>query len=404
MLHGAPAESLFGDHETARVIDGTRTLQFEPGTRFSYVNQNFRMLGDIVAARTGVSFAELLRTRIFDRVGMETAFLAADTSAMPDGATGYEGSPGPGYRPAENRILWTGDAGMGACLDDMIAWETYIDATRDDPEAIYSRLSAPVTFADGAPVTYGFGLGRAREFGRALTGHGGGLRGWTSHRLNSRGDRISVVVLFNHISNAQGAAIDLLGAALDEARPKADAGLPTPTWTGAYVEPETGLAVRIDAGGPGTVRVRFGQSPAVLDLQPDGTAGVEGRMRLRPAGGGLMLERPNENAASRLTPLRPPSGAPVVGRYRNAELDAELTVVETGGVAYGAVSGFLGQGRMELLEPIGEDVWALPCPRALDFTPPGDWTLAFRRDTGGTVTGVDIGCWLARQLPYARID
>ena len=93
MLHGSPAEAPFGDAEAARVIAGTRTLQFAPGTRYSYVNQNFRILSDIVQHRTGRSFAELLRTRVFDRAGMATALLAADTRAMPDGTEGYEGTP-----------------------------------------------------------------------------------------------------------------------------------------------------------------------------------------------------------------------------------------------------------------------------------------------------------------------
>jgi D-aminopeptidase len=45
----------------------------------------------------------------------------------------------------------------------------------------------------------------------------------------------------------------------------------------------------------------------------------------------------------------------------------------------------------------------LPCPRALDHTPPGDWTLSFRRDGSGRANGVEVGCWLARRLPYTRI-
>ena len=136
MLHGSPAEAPFGDAEAARVIGGTRTLHFAPGTRHSYVNQNFRILSDIVQQRTGRSFAELLRTRVFDRAGMATALLAADTTAMPDGTQGYEGTAAGGFRAAENRILWTGDAGLGASLDDMIAWERHIDATRDDADAL----------------------------------------------------------------------------------------------------------------------------------------------------------------------------------------------------------------------------------------------------------------------------
>src|SRR6267142_2831637 len=52
MLHGAPAEAPFGDTEAARVIAGSRTLHFAPGTSYSYVNQNFRILSDILQERT----------------------------------------------------------------------------------------------------------------------------------------------------------------------------------------------------------------------------------------------------------------------------------------------------------------------------------------------------------------
>ena len=58
--------------------------------------------------------------------------------------------------------------------------------------------------------------------------------------------------------------------------------------------------------------------------------------------------------------------------------------------------------RMEILEPLGPDTWLLPCPRALDHTPPGDWTLALRRDGQGRVTEIELGCWLARKLIYTR--
>jgi D-aminopeptidase len=58
---------------------------------------------------------------------------------------------------------------------------------------------------------------------------------------------------------------------------------------------------------------------------------------------------------------------------------------------------------METLGHVGGDVWVLPCPRALDHTPPGDWTLAFQRNASGRANGVEVGCWLARGLVYKRI-
>ena len=151
MLMGAPAEGAFGDRDTRRLFEATRSLQFAPGTRYSYANGNFRLLSDLLEARTGRSFAELLRERILQPAGMEAALVAADTRALPDGTEGYEGTQATGFRPAANRIFWTGDAGLAMSLDDLVAWERHIDATRDDGASLYRRLSEPVVFADGAP-------------------------------------------------------------------------------------------------------------------------------------------------------------------------------------------------------------------------------------------------------------
>ena len=404
MLHGSPPEAPFGDIEAARIIGAARTLHFEPGTRFSYVNQNFRLLSDIMQDRTGRGFADLLRERVFDRAGMGSALLAADTSAMPDGTVGYEGSVERGFRPAENRILWTVDAGLGASLDDMIAWERFIDAARDDPDALPTRLSVDVTFANGKPAPYGFGLSRSTEFGRTVIGHGGALRGWRSHRLYVPAERVSVVVMFNHLADSHGAAMALLAAGLDTEAPRPDASLPVPEFLGVYTDPDTGLSARIETAAPGQVRLRFGHNPEVLDLCPDGSAGREDGTRLRMAADGLWMDRPRENWSTRLHRLEGAPAADVAGRYRCAKLDAEVTVADTAGVLYGSFSGFLGQGRMEMLEPAGPDVWALPCPRALDHTPPGDWTLRFRRDDNGRVSGIEVGCWLARGLDYVPVN
>ncbi|AQS87891.1 D-aminopeptidase [Neoasaia chiangmaiensis NBRC 101099] len=403
MLHGAPVESVFGDVEAEKVIRGTRSLHFRPGTAYSYVNQNFRLISDIVQDRLGRSFAELLQERIFDRHGMRRAFLAADTRAMPDGTTGYEGSEATGYRAAENNIFWTGDAGLGASLDDMIAWEQAIDAQRDDPEGFYNRMSAPVAFADGAPARYGFGLARSMPFGRAATGHGGALRGWRSHRLHIASARLSVVVMFNHMSDAQGAALELAAAALGEAGPPApvhgESRLP-----GIWFEPETGLAVPIDEAAS-RLRMRYAYPPEMLDRTSAETAGRDAtRLKLDGRDDTLTMARPQENRVTTLQRRTPGEGRhDVAGRYRCDELDAELTVINAGGSLYGGFSGMLGIGRMERLQPLAEDLWLLPCLRALDHSPPGHWTLAFARDENGVVIQTRVGCWLARDLSYRRL-
>ncbi|HWF00725.1 MAG TPA: D-aminopeptidase [Caulobacteraceae bacterium] len=403
MMMGAGAEDRFASREARTVIESERTLQFAPGTANSYCNQNFRILSDALEAREGRPFSEILRRRVFDRAGMETALLGADTRALPDGSEGYEGAPATGFRPAANRIVWTGDAGIAASLEDMIAWERWIDATRDDPDSLYRRLSAPVTFVDGAPASYGFGLGRGRQFGREITAHGGALRGWRSHRLYMPSERISVVVMFNHLSEAHVAAADLLGAVLGETAPAAPAGLPEQSWLGAWIDPATQLSARIDMAGEGRVRLRYGHSAEVLDLQADGSACTDSGMRLDADGAALRLDRPGENLVVTLEARRGEPAKDVAGRWRCEEIGSEIVVADAGGALYGGFAGPLGDGRMERLEPIGPDLWALPCWRALDHTPPGDFTLSFQRDGAAAPTGLVAGCWLARGLGYDRV-
>jgi D-aminopeptidase len=404
MLQGALAETPFANREAARLIRNTRALQFASGTRYSYANQNFRILSDILEERIGRSYGELLRARICARASMSTAFIAADTRAMPDGTEGYEGTVTSGFRPAVNGMFWSGgDASIGASLDDMVAWETFIDATRDDADGLYRRLSAPVTFRDGATAAYGFGLARETLFGRAITRHGGALRGWRSQRLHMPSERLSVVVLFNHNASPGDAAEDLVAAVLDIDMSKNTSDMPMPAWLGTYVEPETGLSVRIRAAGVQTVSLSYGTSQESLTILADGTAAKKG-IRLRPDAEGLWLDIADDNQRTRLIPRNGLPTPDIAGLYQCADLGANLSIIDAGGQFYGACSGILGDGRMELLEPIGQDLWVMPCPRGVDHFPPGDWTLAVSRDTANRIVGIQVGCWLARGFSYMRAN
>ena len=400
MLCGAAVEGHFGQADSDALIGRTRTLQFAPGTRYSYANQNFRLLSEMIEARAGESFATLLRRHVLDRADMPHAVLNPDTSVVAGGTVGYEGSMEAGFRPAANNITWTGDAGLAASLDDMIAWEASIDAARDDAGAPYSRLSQPQFFNDGAPAYYGFGLAHATLLGRNATCHGGGLRGWRSFRCYIPTERVSVVALFNHMGDPRAAAMELLAALLDEPEAEVvDRQAGRCTLAGHYLEPETGLAVRVEPQGAGDLRLRYAPGPERLLPAGDG-AYMGSNTRLYPAGEDLRMERRTDHLKAHLLPCDGEASMDVEGRFHNAELDATLTCVASGGAMYGAFSGALGQGAMQPMVPFGRDVWLLPCPRALDHAAPGDWTLAFRRNAGGRVTGLQLGCWLARGLDY----
>ena len=229
---------------------------------------------------------------------MKTAVLTADTRHPEDGVVGYEGSDATGFFPAENAIYWIGDAGISASLSDMLAYEGWIDATRDDENSLYRRASVPPVFADGKPAAYGYGLAHETIAGLDCTGHGGALRGFRAHRKNARAARLSVVVMFNHEADAHGAVQDLIEAAMGH-KPAAEAPIPD-GWDGQWIGPN-GLLTRLESGRTHADLHHAGGADRLV-LAADGTLVAPGVVLARGPQG-VTMTRSDDNTQATLTPL-----------------------------------------------------------------------------------------------------
>lgn len=402
VLHGAYPETEFRREDALPLIGGAKTGHFPAGAHYSYSNGNFRILGELIERGTGRDFADLLSERLFALAGMATAILAPNTHVPPDGVIGYEGNDDVGFLPADNGVYWFGDAGIAASLDDMLCWECHVDATRDDPDSLYNRLSAPAFYADGTPATYAFGLRQDVYKGLKFTGHGGGLRGFGSYRIHVAEERLSVVVMFNHGTSAFGATTMLVDAALglDGA---AEAILPS-NWDGLWLDEVQGLVVRTVADADG-VKLHYGPSSVRATVMLDGSAHGQD-FSLAMEDDCLLMERRSENLtvmARRLAPLEWADATRVAGRYWSDELSAFVEIEARDGAAFACFEGLYGKGPMERMYALAEDVWIITSRRALDAAAPGDWTVLVERDAAGAVTGVRVGCWLARGLIYRRL-
>lgn len=398
VLQGALAEQTFRREDALPLIARMKTGHFPPGTQYSYCNCNYRILSEMIEAETGETLETLYRRLIWQPAGMKTAVLTADTRQPEDGVTGYEGSDATGFFPAQNGIYWIGDAGISASLDDMLAYECWIDATRDDPDSLYRRISVPPSFADGTPARYGYGLAHVGIAGRAFTGHSGALRGFRAQRLYSRAARLSAVVIFNHEGDTFAAASGLIRAALGEARP---APLAMPEgWDGQWIGPNH-LLTRIDSARH-SARLRHATGAETLRPAADGTLAAA-NVTLSRDETGLTMRRPTDNSTARLTPLPvldAADAAEIAGQYVSDEVEAGFEITAQDGAAYIRFAGMLGQGRFERMEPAGQDVWIVAIRRSMDAPAPGDWTMVVRRDDQGRVAGVTLGCWLAREIDY----
>src|SRR6185369_9932209 len=310
-----------------------------------------------------------------------------------------------GWRQGVTKLHWAGDAGLCASIDDLVAWERFIDRTRDDADGLYNRLARPVAFANGAPASYGLGLGRRVRWGRAMTGHGGAIRGWRLQRFWVPVERLSVDVAFNHESDSSGAAMHLLAAAWGESdKPAASQPDFARKFKGCWIDRETGLLLDVAVNADdATLSASYDGGPETLSVGADGVAqGLD--MTLTLEAGGIRVVRPGDGINALAVPVIAAStdAGDIAGTYRSAELEAELAVINAGGSWFAGFRGFLGAGPLMPLSPAGQDIWRLACHRSLDAPAPGDWTVQVSRAADGKVTGLTVGCWLARNVAFAR--
>lgn len=359
---------------------------------------------------------QLLVERVFIPAGMTHAVLCPNTNGLPLPIVGYEGNDTVGYFAATNRIEWAGDAGIAASLDDMIAYEQYLDRSLSDSSSPYATTSKQQHFRDGTPAAYGYGLGRSERAGKTTISHGGALRGFRHERLQVPSERLNVLVFLNYEAAPNVFTDHVLHKMLDWKEPEPKLILASSELSGDFLDEDTQLYIQVKTGGgvkPGCISMSYGpgNTGETIKLTSESTAESPGT-KLKLEGNTLHVERVNDNRTIRAERIPPPTDAAatqaasanVTGSYRCDEADSTFNVTGKDGVLHGSFDGFLGKGPIWLMRHLGENVWALGNPRGMDSTPPGDWTVVFKRaNDGQAIEGVTVGCWLARNVQYVKV-
>ena len=181
-------------------------LEFEPGTKFSYSNNGYNLLGAIIQNLMGKPFAEVLQERILDRLGMsDTGLVLGHDRIIKHLAMGYNRLQGNKYEnaPYMDKSFAVGAGGMYSTLDDMFKWDQALYGNE-----LLSDNSKKLMFASGlGNAGYGWNVGRYVKADRSLhtlvTG-AGGTSGFASVIFRLINDRHLIVLLGNIRQIPQG--------------------------------------------------------------------------------------------------------------------------------------------------------------------------------------------------------
>ena len=201
------------DAEVLKLLAHESAGKFAPGTKWSYSNSGYVVLGMIVAKVSGQSFAEFLQLRIFSPLKMNsTVAYVNGENEISNRAYGHSKDATAWKQTDQSPTSATlGDGGVYSSLEDLAKW--------DEALAEHKLLSAeetlpaltPVSLAQGSPpkwpansdrpqgtpVAYGFGWFLDPYKGHQRMWHYGDTMGFHTYVARFPSDRLTVVVLCN---------------------------------------------------------------------------------------------------------------------------------------------------------------------------------------------------------------
>jgi CubicO group peptidase (beta-lactamase class C family) len=181
-------------------------MDFAPGERWSYDNSGYALLGAIIEKVSGMTYADFLRTRIFEPLGMRSTRYETEDALIPGRVEGYEREQDGSLRRA-SYLSMTQPYAAGSLVsnvDDLLLWNQAVAAGRMLKPETWRRAFAAHPVASGLSSGYGYGWFIGRADGRPTIEHSGDINGFSTNGLWIPGDRLLVIVLANHERGPSG--------------------------------------------------------------------------------------------------------------------------------------------------------------------------------------------------------
>lgn len=185
-------------------------LDFEPGTRWSYSNTGFIMLGRIVERITGKPLGAYLKERIFTPLGMKNTYFEPDprAAAMAQGYSTF--ALGPLEPAAPEGKGWTGGAGgIYSTAEDLAKWDIALMSGKVFKPATWQLVITPRLLNDSANSGYGGGQFIGARRGWMWLQHGGAVSGFIANNLMLPAQKSAFITLS---ATERGPVVGQLGA------------------------------------------------------------------------------------------------------------------------------------------------------------------------------------------------
>jgi CubicO group peptidase (beta-lactamase class C family) len=175
-------------------------LDFQPGTKWSYCNVGYELLGFLIHRVTGRYYVEFLRERIFAPLGMSTTRVRSYAEIIPHRASGYDLINGAWKNTPrwQSESIFSGASG-GLLMNvlDLAKWDAGLNTERILKRSSLEAMWTPLPLDDGSAYPDGIGWFIANAKGHRVVFHTGGGPGFCAAISRYLDDRLTIIVMTN---------------------------------------------------------------------------------------------------------------------------------------------------------------------------------------------------------------
>nr|WP_294942119.1 serine hydrolase domain-containing protein [uncultured Mucilaginibacter sp.] len=299
-LHNFTNDAAYGSYEAIpqtheQMLDRIKAMpiDFEPGIKDEYSNTNFLLLGYIVEKITGKPYADIVKARITDKIGLKDTYYGGKASAAKNEALSFEHGNDWKQNPETDMSIPAGAGSMVSTPTDLNAFIYALFNGKLLSAASLEKMKAQQDH-------FGMPLFVMPFNGHTGYGHNGGIDGFLSSLGYFPDEKLAVC----YIKNGGSYNINDIGIAALSSYFKVPFTIPSFTagkgvdldkFTGTYACPNLPIKITVTKDGNTLMAQATGQSSFPLDATSDPNkftferAGVV--MEFRPADGQFTLKQ-----------------------------------------------------------------------------------------------------------------
>ena len=197
-LKGWQPEDSISMDDISEMLKKQESLNFTPGTEFSYSNSNYNLLAKIIEVVTDTTFNSWIHDFIFVPLGMNNTFLVENNSQNSDiTASSYVYSRH-NYLPFSNNLNAPGSSSLKSSTLDMSKWMINFYNKTLGGNSVYDKLTQKGNLISSKTINYGYGLNITEIKNMNVYMHDGVFGGYRSATAFFPEENIGIVILSNN--------------------------------------------------------------------------------------------------------------------------------------------------------------------------------------------------------------